>query len=140
MGQKKVCIYVHCIGTCLRLSPFNPVSCKFFANTLVLLQDNLDGRVTLKNLMFNYPTRPDVPVLNDLTVEINPGQTVALVGASGCGKSTVISLLERFYDVANGVIVSSHFSFEICSSLLLNIHKLITPSSLHRLLMNEVSF
>ena len=108
--------------------------------TLVLLQDNLDGRVTLKNLMFNYPTRPDVPVLNDLTVEINPGQTVALVGASGCGKSTVISLLERFYDVANGVIVSSHFSFEICSSLLLNIHKLITPSSLPRLLMNDVSF
>eukprot|EP00794_Sanderia_malayensis_P011087 gene11087-12255_t len=63
---------------------------------------DFNGSITLKNLFFNYPTRQDVPVLTGLSVTINPGQTLALVGASGCGKSTVISLLERFYDVAEG--------------------------------------
>ena len=45
-------------------------------------------------------------VLHGLTVRIQPGQTLALVGSSGCGKSTSVSLIERFYDVASGSIVS----------------------------------
>lgn len=55
---------------------------------------------------FNYPTRPDVPVARSLSMSVSPGQMVALVGSSGCGKSTVVQLLERFYDPQRGVVVS----------------------------------
>ena len=57
-------------------------------------------------MKFAFPTRPDVTVLKGLGVEVEPGQTVALVGESGCGKSTCIQLLERFYDPAEGQVVS----------------------------------
>ena len=59
----------------------------------------------LKDVHFNYPTRPDVPILKGLTVNVNKGQTLALVGSSGCGKSTIIGLLERFYNPRSGTIV-----------------------------------
>ena len=51
-----------------------------------------------------YPTRQQVFVLNGFSLSVAAGQTVALVGTSGCGKSTVISLLERFYDITTGSI------------------------------------
>ena len=54
--------------------------------------------------MFRYPARPDVPVLTGLDLQVNVGQTVALVGSSGCGKSTVVQLIQRFYDIAGGVV------------------------------------
>lgn len=66
--------------------------------------DHIDGRVQFRSVKFNYPSRPDVMVLKDLSVIIEPGQTLALVGPSGCGKSTSVSLLERFYDVADGSV------------------------------------
>ena len=55
--------------------------------------------------------RPDVKVLNDVTLSIAPGQTLALVGESGCGKSTTTQLLERFYDPEKGEVVSRRFHF-----------------------------
>ena len=55
-------------------------------------------RIELANLSFRYPARPDVDVLNNLSLTIEPGEVVALVGASGSGKSTVASLLTRLYD------------------------------------------
>ena len=55
---------------------------------------------------FVYPSRPDAPILRGLTVTIKPGQRVALVGQSGSGKSTCVSLVERFYDAASGSVVS----------------------------------
>jgi len=63
------------------------------------------GRVEIKTVHFTYPTRPDVKVLKGLSVEVNPGETLALVGQSGCGKSTCIQLLERFYDSNEGQIL-----------------------------------
>uniref|UniRef100_A0A8C5K6Q7 Phosphatidylcholine translocator ABCB4 n=1 Tax=Jaculus jaculus TaxID=51337 RepID=A0A8C5K6Q7_JACJA len=60
--------------------------------------DKFEGSVTFNEVMFNYPTRPNVPVLQGLSLEVKKGQTLALVGSSGCGKSTVVQLLERFYD------------------------------------------
>ncbi|KAK2592176.1 hypothetical protein QQS21_010136 [Conoideocrella luteorostrata] len=68
----------------------------------------VDGTIEFRDVHFRYPTRPDVPVLRGLNLTIRPGQYVALVGASGCGKSTTIALLERFYDpLFGGVFVDN---------------------------------
>ncbi|KAL1777499.1 multidrug resistance protein 1 isoform X1 [Sigmodon hispidus] len=64
----------------------------------------LEGNVKFNEVMFNYPTRPDIPVLQGLNLEVKKGQTLALVGSSGCGKSTVVQLLERFYDPRAGAV------------------------------------
>ncbi len=58
--------------------------------------------MSVNSVHFNYPSRPDVRVLQGLELEVKPGHTLALVGPSGCGKSTVVSLLERFYDPQSG--------------------------------------
>ncbi|RXI09837.1 hypothetical protein DVH24_023283 [Malus domestica] len=60
--------------------------------------ENLKGEIELCHVSFKYPTRPDVPIFKDLCLTIHHGKTVALVGESGSGKSTVVSLLQRFYD------------------------------------------
>lgn len=57
------------------------------------------------NVRFKYPSRRQVKVLRNLSITVKPGQTVALVGTSGCGKSTSVSLVERFYDVDAGRVV-----------------------------------
>merc|ERR1719198_1639702 len=62
------------------------------------------GVIEFKDIVFRYPTRPNVPVLQGISFKVLPRQTVALVGASGSGKSTVVSLLERFYDPIEGTI------------------------------------
>ncbi|KAG8508437.1 ATP-dependent translocase ABCB1, partial [Galemys pyrenaicus] len=64
----------------------------------------LEGNVRFNEVVFNYPTRPDIPVLQGLSLEVKKGQTLALVGSSGCGKSTVVQLLERFYDPMAGTV------------------------------------
>ncbi|CAK9152838.1 unnamed protein product [Ilex paraguariensis] len=66
--------------------------------------ENVKGEMELRHISFRYPTRPDVQILRDLCLTIHSGQTVALVGESGSGKSTVISLLQRFYDPDSGHI------------------------------------
>uniref|UniRef100_A0A667GS53 ATP binding cassette subfamily B member 4 n=1 Tax=Lynx canadensis TaxID=61383 RepID=A0A667GS53_LYNCA len=70
-----------------------------------LMPNTLEGNVTFNEVMFNYPTRPDIPVLQGLSLEVKKGQTLALVGSSGCGKSTVVQLLERFYDPMAGTVL-----------------------------------
>jgi len=56
---------------------------------------------------FTYPSRPEAPIFKHFNLDIEAGTTVALVGASGSGKSTVVSLIERFYDPDHGVVGSS---------------------------------
>ncbi len=68
-------------------------------------KQNLDGKVEFDNVNFCYPTRADMPVLKGLSTTIYPGQTVALVGHSGCGKSTFIQLIQRFYEPDSGNIL-----------------------------------
>ncbi|KAG9476286.1 hypothetical protein GDO78_003056 [Eleutherodactylus coqui] len=67
--------------------------------------DNCQGNLELRQISFNYPSRSDVPVLQDLSVTIHSGQTVAFVGSSGCGKSTSVQLLQRFYDPCQGAVL-----------------------------------
>jgi len=71
----------------------------------LIIQDNIDGQVSLEKVEFEYPARPNVPVLQGLDLSVKSGQTLALVGPSGCGKSTVMSLLQRFYDPLKGTVV-----------------------------------
>ncbi|KAM7420780.1 hypothetical protein PAMA_015143 [Pampus argenteus] len=71
--------------------------------------DSIMGNIEFKNIHFNYPSRPDTKILNDLCLSVKSGQTIALVGSSGCGKSTTIQLLQRFYDPQEGsVFIDSH--------------------------------
>lgn len=63
---------------------------------------NVSGEVSLEHVDFSY--RPEVALIEDMNLSVKPGQRVAIVGPTGCGKSTVINLLMRFYDVDSGVI------------------------------------
>ncbi|KAF8600378.1 multidrug resistance protein 1 [Ceratobasidium sp. AG-I] len=62
------------------------------------------GKIELRNIKFDYPSRPDVRILKDLTLTFAAGKTAALVGASGSGKSTIVALVERFYDPLSGSV------------------------------------
>ncbi|KAF5272756.1 hypothetical protein FQA39_LY07783 [Lamprigera yunnana] len=69
----------------------------------------MEGKVTFKDVHFSYPSRPDTKILRGLNLTINPGETVALVGSSGCGKSTCIQLIQRYYDPSIGsVYIDDH--------------------------------
>jgi ATP-binding cassette, subfamily B, multidrug efflux pump len=93
----------------------------------VLLQDAKDaielprikGGVTFERVTFGY--NPDRPVLKDINLHVKPGQTIALVGATGAGKSTIINLILRFYDVTDGTVKIDGFDV-----------RAVTQSSLHR--------
>ena len=60
--------------------------------------EKLEGEIELKNVSFTYPTRKEVKVLDNISIKFEKGKTTALVGTSGSGKSTIIQLIERFYD------------------------------------------
>ena len=64
--------------------------------------NNIKGKIELRHVYFAYPTRPEQIILKDVSLTIYPGQQVAFVGYSGSGKSTIIQLLTRFYDVEDG--------------------------------------
>ncbi|CAF1030751.1 unnamed protein product [Adineta steineri] len=69
-----------------------------------LIKEDLIGNIKFSNINFYYPSRIDTPILKNLSFDIQSGQTIALVGSSGSGKSTCIQLLQRFYDPQSGSI------------------------------------
>jgi ABC-type multidrug transport system fused ATPase/permease subunit len=69
-----------------------------------VVKSKLQGEVRFSNVNFEYSTRKDIPVLKNVSFDVPTGKTVAIVGASGAGKSTITSLLLRFYDVTGGQI------------------------------------
>jgi len=75
-------------------SPDNPVA----------LPDPADGHVQFSDITFFYPSRPDDAALSDFSLDVTPGETIALVGPSGAGKSTVFQLILRFYDPQSGAV------------------------------------
>jgi ATP-binding cassette subfamily B protein len=76
------------------VAPDNPLS----------LPRKSSGRIKFTNVTFSYPSRPDTPVVDHLSLDVKAGETVAIVGPSGAGKSTLFQLLLRFYDPGSGVI------------------------------------
>lgn len=81
-----------------RISPLNP------ASTEGKKLDVVQGNVELRNIKHIYPSRPKVVVMEDVNLVIPAGKSTALVGASGSGKSTIIGLIERFYEPVGGRI------------------------------------
>ncbi|KAJ7415590.1 Bile salt export pump [Willisornis vidua] len=76
--------------------------------------EDFKGSIEFLNCKFTYPSRPDIQVLKGLSIAVKPGQTLAFVGSSGCGKSTSVQLLERFYDPEKGsVLIDGHDSKNI---------------------------
>ncbi|XP_063718760.1 phosphatidylcholine translocator ABCB4-like isoform X2 [Symsagittifera roscoffensis] len=66
---------------------------------------SVQGDISFRNVGFCYPSRPQIQILKNFSVEVGASQTVALVGASGSGKSTIVNLLQRFYSISNGEIL-----------------------------------
>ncbi|XP_039250451.2 bile salt export pump-like isoform X1 [Styela clava] len=74
-------------------------------DTSGFLPKNIEGNLQLKSCEFTYATRPDCLVLNGVNIDVESGKTLALIGASGCGKSTIVQILERFYNLDEGVVM-----------------------------------
>ncbi|PIY08351.1 MAG: multidrug ABC transporter ATP-binding protein [Flexibacter sp. CG_4_10_14_3_um_filter_32_15] len=75
-----------------------------YSEELITNQNPIEGKISFKDVRFSYPTRTDVEVLKGLSFDIKAGEKIALVGHSGAGKSTIIQLLERFYNPQTGTI------------------------------------
>ena len=75
------------------------------ANEGKIEPNNIKGKIEFRNVNFAYPTKPEQKVLNNISFTIEPGQSAALVGYSGCGKSTIIQLIERFYEPKSGEVL-----------------------------------
>ncbi|GAA0186239.1 ATP-binding cassette [Lithospermum erythrorhizon] len=77
------------------------------------VEEPLRGKIELKNVFFAYPARPEQMIIQGLNLKIDSGKTMALVGQSGSGKSTIIGLIERFYDPINGSVLIDNIDIKI---------------------------
>ncbi|OLY78635.1 Multidrug resistance protein 1 [Smittium mucronatum] len=82
-----------------RVSPIDPIEMDSGVKV-----DSFIGEIEFDNVSFSYPSRNDTKALDGFTMKIKPGKKVALVGHSGCGKSTTIRLIQRFYGVSSGSV------------------------------------
>ncbi|KAK9164528.1 hypothetical protein Syun_005430 [Stephania yunnanensis] len=78
-------------------------------NPTAAVVTEIKGEIEFRNVTFKYPSRPEVAVLEDLNLSVSAGNSLAIVGQSGSGKSSIISLLMRFYDPTSGVITIDGF-------------------------------
>jgi len=69
------------------------------------MQEHTQGRIVFENVSFRYSNASEAPLLDDISVVVEPGRTLAILGATGAGKSTLVNLIPRFYDVSSGRIL-----------------------------------
>ncbi len=81
------------------------------------LPEPAEGRVRFEKVTFHYPSRPDRPALRQFSLDVRPGETVALVGPSGAGKTTVFQLLLRFYDPEQGRVMIDGINLRLAAPL-----------------------
>uniref|UniRef100_A0A1I8A0K1 ABC-type xenobiotic transporter n=1 Tax=Steinernema glaseri TaxID=37863 RepID=A0A1I8A0K1_9BILA len=74
------------------------------------LRPKVVGRLTLQNIEFRYPSRPIVPILKNLSLQVAPGQSIAIVGPSGSGKSSIIALFQRMYSPTSGQVMLDNYN------------------------------
>ncbi|GAB2252720.1 hypothetical protein Droror1_Dr00005567 [Drosera rotundifolia] len=108
LGQTSPCLNAFAAGQAAAYKMFETIKRKpridASSNEGMVLND-MKGDIELKDVDFRYPARPDVQIFSGFSLFISSGKTVALVGQSGSGKSTVISLVERFYDPDSGEVL-----------------------------------
>ncbi len=83
-------------------SPENPTA----------MPKRMEGHITFNNVNFSYPSRPEHNSLSDVSFTITPGETIAIVGPSGAGKTTILQLIQRFYEPKSGAITVEHLPVE----------------------------
>jgi len=108
ISQTIPCLNAFAAGQAAAYKMFETITRKpeidvYDTNGLVL--EDIQGDIELKDVYFRYPARPDVEIFSGFSLGIPRGTTTALVGESGSGKSTVISLIERFYDPQAGEVL-----------------------------------
>jgi len=108
ISQTTPCLIAFAAGQAAAYKMFETINRKpeidvYDTNGLVL--EDIQGDIELKEIYFRYPARPDVEIFSGFSLGIPRGTTAALVGESGSGKSTVISLIERFYDPQAGEVL-----------------------------------
>ena len=68
------------------------------------LGSDCKGEISINKIKFSYPSKPDVEVLKGISLEVKKNKVIAIVGTSGCGKSSLIAMIERFYDPNSGSV------------------------------------
>ena len=112
LGQTSPCLNAFAAGQVAAYKMFETIKRKpqiDAYDTSGIVMDDIKGEIELKDVSFKYPARPDVQIFSEFSLKVPSGTTAALVGQSGSGKSTVISLLQRFF-----------FSIATCSHRILN--------------------
>ncbi|KAF3456698.1 hypothetical protein FNV43_RR01352 [Rhamnella rubrinervis] len=108
LGQASPCLNAFASGQAAAYKMFETIHRKpkidAYDDSGIVLED-IRGEIELKDVHFRYPARPDVQIFSGFSLHVPSGKTAALVGQSGSGKSTVISLLERFYDPDSGEVL-----------------------------------
>ncbi|XP_062096709.1 ABC transporter B family member 9 [Humulus lupulus] len=108
LGQTSPCLNAFASGQAAAYKMFETIKRKpkiDAYDTVGTVLEDIRGEIELKDVYFRYPARPDVQIFSGFSLHVASGTTAALVGQSGSGKSTVISLLERFYDPDSGQVL-----------------------------------